>query len=97
MLFEVTMTGNVGPPVQRTLMTGEGRASILNFTYPFVVGREDYSEIGELEISLIIDQSIQYNIKFQSSAHRTQFKLKKTRKVSISIREFYLFCRCYQQ
>jgi hypothetical protein len=22
MLFEVTMTGNVGPPVQRTLMTG---------------------------------------------------------------------------
>jgi hypothetical protein len=68
MLFEVTMTGNVGPPVQRTLMTGEGRASILNFTYPFVVGREDYSEIGELEISLIIDQSIQYNIKFQYSA-----------------------------
>ncbi|CAH1380314.1 unnamed protein product [Tenebrio molitor] len=74
MLFEVTVTGNVGPPVSRTLMTGEGRASIVNVTYPCLVRREDYSDQSETEITLIIHKIMKLKVKFQSSAHKRRFK-----------------------
>jgi hypothetical protein len=73
MLFEVTVTGNVGPPVSRTLMTGEGRASIVNVTYP-LVRREDYSDQSETEITLILHKIMKLKVKFQSSAHKRRFK-----------------------
>lgn len=73
-IFNITIFSNNIPPLKTTLITGDDTVSVTNMTFPSVVRRQDYTDRGEREITLILHGVLVLNIRFDSIEEKIRFQ-----------------------